>query len=362
MCKKAPKPDPAIGEAAKMSAKLGKEALDFYKSIYESDIKPAQERDMALREKITDDFMTSSAQQRGFAEEQNKFYKDTFQPVEQRMADEAMNYDSDENVQRRMGIAGSAVTSQMSNAAEQNRRALSAYGINPNSGAFARANNQASIAGGVAAASAQSGAAFDTMDRAIALRAGAANFGRNMPNTAAQYYAGSGAAGSGAANTSTQGMQNIGNNAAGVGQGFNTAMQGYGQSGNLNLGMFNAQMQGHMAQQQMIGNIASGIGTFAGMKFGADGGQPKDMADDPVKGVKRSKQNYAKKGKKVHRGGGLVRGPGGPIDDKVPAMLSNKEYVLPADTTAAIGKDTLDAIVAQTHTPAAVQRGLSRSA
>jgi len=362
MCKKAPSPDPAIGEAAKMSAELGKEALDFYKTIYESDIKPAQERDMALRERVTDDFMESSAQQRQFAQEQRDFYKDTFQDVERRTVADAMEYDSDENVQRRMGIAGSAVTSQMSNAAEQNRRALSAYGINPNSGAFARANNQAAIAGGVASASAQTGAAFDTMDRGIALRSGVANFGRNMPNTAAQYFSQAGAAGAGAANVSAQGMQNMGNNAAVMGQGFNTGMQGFGQSGNLYLGQYNAQMQGHMAQQQMIGNIAQGIGTFAGMKYGADGGQPKDMADGPVKGVKRSKQNYAKKGKKVHRGGGLVRGPGGPIDDKVPAMLSNKEYVLPADTTEAIGKDTLDAIVAQTHTPAAVQRGLSRSA
>jgi len=147
-------------------------------------------------------------------------------------------------------------------------------------------------------------------------------------------------------------------------------MQGLNQSGNLYLGQYNAQMQGHMAQQQMIGNIAQGIGTFAGMKFGmpggaADGGTIADLKPVPESKRKRgvrSKQDYAKKGKKIHQGAGLVRGPGGPIDDKVPAMLSNKEYVLPADTTEAIGKDTLDAIVAQTHTPAAVQRGLSRSA
>lgn len=61
-------------------------------------------------------------------------------------------------------------------------------------------------------------------------------------------------------------------------------------------------------------------------------------------------------GGRVHQGGGPVRGPGGPVDDKVPAMLSNGEYVLPADTTAAIGKEKLDQIVDKTHTPAAVQR------
>ena len=49
--------------------------------------------------------------------------------------------------------------------------------------------------------------------------------------------------------------------------------------------------------------------------------------------------------------GGRVRGPGGPTEDKVgPVMLSDTEYVLPADTADAIGRDNLDAIRAATHT------------
>lgn len=39
--------------------------------------------------------------------------------------------------------------------------------------------------------------------------------------------------------------------------------------------------------------------------------------------------------------GGYVRGPGGPKDDKIPALLSNKEYVLDAATTKRIGPDNL---------------------
>jgi hypothetical protein len=37
-------------------------------------------------------------------------------------------------------------------------------------------------------------------------------------------------------------------------------------------------------------------------------------------------------------------------------MLSDGEYVLPADTVQKIGKKKLDKLVAETHTPAAVQR------
>jgi hypothetical protein len=61
--------------------------------------------------------------------------------------------------------------------------------------------------------------------------------------------------------------------------------------------------------------------------------------------------------------GGPVRGPGGPVDDKVNAKLSNGEYVLPVDTVAAVGGGDHAAGVAQldqlkqaTHTPADYQR------
>lgn len=42
--------------------------------------------------------------------------------------------------------------------------------------------------------------------------------------------------------------------------------------------------------------------------------------------------------------GGYVRGPGGPKDDKIPALLSNKEYVLDAATTKRIGPENLRAL------------------
>lgn len=49
--------------------------------------------------------------------------------------------------------------------------------------------------------------------------------------------------------------------------------------------------------------------------------------------------------------GGKIEGPGGPTEDKIPAMLSDGEYVLPADTVDAVGVENLDALRAATHTP-----------
>ncbi|WP_027729959.1 hypothetical protein ABL850_15510 [Variovorax paradoxus] len=49
--------------------------------------------------------------------------------------------------------------------------------------------------------------------------------------------------------------------------------------------------------------------------------------------------------------GGPVRGPGGPTADKVPLWGSAGEFMLPADTTAAVGKEKLEALVDATHKP-----------
>lgn len=51
------------------------------------------------------------------------------------------------------------------------------------------------------------------------------------------------------------------------------------------------------------------------------------------------------------RRGGNVRGPGTGTSDSIPALLSNGEYVLSADTVRAVGKENLDALQAQHHTP-----------
>lgn len=51
------------------------------------------------------------------------------------------------------------------------------------------------------------------------------------------------------------------------------------------------------------------------------------------------------------RSGGAVHGPGNGTSDSIPALLSNGEYVLPADTVAHVGRPALDALRSLTHTP-----------
>jgi hypothetical protein len=340
----APAPDPAIGEAARANAKVAADALDFYKGIYASDIAPREAADQALRTRLTDATISNMEKQSAMADEQYGFWKDTYKPLEEQSVKDAQNYDSQENIQRRSGIAAANVNQQFSNAAGQNARLLSRYGLNPNSSAFANANAQLTNQQALASAGAQTGAAFDTMDKAIALRAGATQTGRGLNNTALGAFAGSTNAGSSAGNISAQGMGVASQGAGVMGQGFNTAIQGNQSAGNLYLGQYNAQMQGYAADQAAIGGLFQGAGMAAGMMYKkADGGY--------IDGRGLRMAN-----------GGEVDGPGGPVDDKIPALLSDGEYVVPADVVRAKGVEFFDKLKQKHHTPAALQRRGIRSA
>lgn len=62
---------------------------------------------------------------------------------------------------------------------------------------------------------------------------------------------------------------------------------------------------------------------------------------------------------KSYTHGGHIAGPGGPTDDKIPALLSDGEYVLPADTVRAIGRENLDRLRAMTHKPVKGEKGMA---
>jgi hypothetical protein len=335
----APAPDPQIGAAALRNAELSKEALSWYKDLYANELMPLQKEQQAMGRQLMDRYFESQDKQEAFADKQNSYYESTYKPIEQQVARDAMGYDSAENIAKRSGIAGANVEQNYSAAQQENARNLSRYGLNPNSSAFALTNERLMRDKALAKAGAETGAAFDTMDRGIALRAGAANFGRNMPNTASNYYTNANNAGAGAMNTSTQMNNTALNNASVMGQGFSTAMNGNQSSGNLLLSQFGAQMQGYQADQSAKSGMYQGIGTLVGMGL-TKGGAFAAMAD----------------GGKIHQGPGKVRGIGGPVDDKIPAMLSNGEYVIPADVVEAKGVEFFDRLKDKYHTAAATQR------
>lgn len=242
----------AQSAAARDANELSAERLAWEQKVYEEDTKPIQKRDQELKEQIIGKQLAQADKQAQFADEQNDYYKETFQPVERKMVDEAMGYDSSANIDKRSGMAAANVNQQFSNAAGQQSRLMGRYGLS-SSGAFKnQARGQA-----LATVGAQNGAAFDTMDKAISLRAGAANFGRNMPNTASSYYAGSTNSGNSASNASTAALGNQMESMTGMRGAYGDRINGINSYGNAMANVYNA-------QAQQWGSIASGLGGMAG--------------------------------------------------------------------------------------------------
>lgn len=262
MCSDAPNTD-GMNRAAEANAEIAKEALDFYKGIYATDIRPAQQRQQDLADTLVDDYLDTSRQQKEFAQDQKEYYESTFKPIEQQMVADAQNYDSAENIKKRTGEAAAAVSQQFSNAQAQAARLQSRYGLS--SSGFEKQTKNLARDQALATAGAATGAANEVRDKGIALRAGVANFGRNMPNTASSYFSGANASNAGAFGTGQTAMQNIGANAAFVGQGFNTAIQGNSSAGSI-YGQV-AQLEGK--DSGIWGALGGIAGQFAGSQAGS---------------------------------------------------------------------------------------------
>lgn len=258
----APSPDPAIGEAAKANAELGKEAFNWYKDYYNNTVAPLQQRQANLSERLANDYLDTSAQQKQFAKEQNDYYKETFQPVEKQTVADAMNYDSADNIKRVSGEAAANVNQQFSNARGQSARLAGRYGLT--STAMSGPAGASERAEALGAAGAATGAATSTRDKGIALRSGVANFGRNMPNTSASYFAGANNSNAGAGNAATGALTGAIQAGGVMNSGFGLGIQGNQSAGNLLLGQYNGQLNAYSADQARSGAFMQGLGMLGG--------------------------------------------------------------------------------------------------
>ena len=261
-----PDPDPNIGVAAKQNADIAQQQLDVAKQqlAWEKDRAAVQD---PLVQKIVDQQIAMGDSNAARSDEQWKIYKDLFQPVEQRTVSDAMNFDSPERKERMAAEAGADVTRSYGAAADQNLRTLGAMGINPNSGRFAGLANETALSQAKDTAGAMNKARRDTELQGIALRTGAAQFGRNMPNTGiAADSTALNAVSSAVGNLATNSSIRNANNAAAM-QWFGGATNANNSAGQLGLGLYQGQLNASQMQQEAMGGIGSLVGTLgsAGM-------------------------------------------------------------------------------------------------
>lgn len=229
-----PRPDPQMGEAAKMSAQTGREMLDFM---------------------------------RGQAEITNEWAADdrardiqVFRPLQDQFIRDAQTWDSPGRKAAKASEAAAQVTLASRLAQGQNDRQMMAMGVNPASGAAIAARRRASTDTALARAG-----AINLSDRQIeaegeAKRANAINMGSGL-----------------AVNPGTSmGLSN------GAGQaGFSGAMSGYGQQADILGKDYAARMNSWQQDQQGMQGLMGAVGSIAGLAFGMP--SSKDIKTDKRK-------------------------------------------------------------------------------
>ena len=345
----APDTNPGQIAAAQASAEVGKmqqetamEYLNFSKQQY-ADFKDDLKEISAAQKKIMSDTATR-------AEEYATYERETFRPLEKRLVSEAEGYSTaakqEELASQGMADVASAYQVQRQQALDT----MAKYGINPNSARFAAINAQ--LGQGEAAARAgvatKSRIAAEEMGRARLYDAAA--LGRGLASNATAAAGTAAAAGTSAGGSYMAPAEYMGKAYGQTGQMLGGASSSYGTAGNIYGQEFNSRMSAYGSQQDQISALYGAVGTAAGMYFGGPAGAAAGGAAG--RGMARADGGSIKR---LGRGG-KVTGPGGPVDDKIPAMLSDGEYVIPADTVKAIGVKKLDKLVKATHTPAAVQK------
>jgi hypothetical protein len=361
----APDPNPgmlasadAAREIAQVQKQTADETLNFYKQQY-AEMKPM------IQEVMQNDMNIAKANA-ARADEYAQYERETFRPLEKNLVKDAEEYSTEGKREALATKAAADVNTGFTNAREQEGRALSRMGVNPNSGRFAALNKQLTLGQAATSAGAMTKARDDAEQLGFARRMDVTQLGRGLAGNASTAYGVSMGAGEAARNSAIAGGNFMGGGYGAAQAGYSGAANSYGTAGNIYGQEFQGRMQGYQAQQQASSSAMSGIGSMIGTGIGAymSGGLSlAAAAGKKADGGIIRKANGGKVTRRAlkladgtHVGAGPVAGPGGPVDDKVPALLSDGEYVLPADTAAKIGKDKLDKLVDKTHTPAAVQR------
>lgn len=351
MCCSSPPPPPDLSgvteaseEVARMNQQTAMEQLQW-----------AREQDAMNREtleRVLNIQLPVMEEQAEQARSDRERYQRDFVPVEDAMREEALGYDSEERRAQERGRAMSQVSQQFDAQRQNALSRLESYGVDPSQTRNAALDIGVRTAQAAAMAGAASGADRRIEDTGRALRSDVVNMGRGALSNAAGFYGQAVNSGSAAVSGGNQ-TTSTGAGAAQSAMGWSgQALQGYGQAGNMMNQNFQNQMTSWQAGQDQTMGMLNAAGSIAGMMI-ADGGEV-----DPSLATKAiPAENYGAPGA-PYTGDGEVMGPsdGSGIDDQVPAMLSDGEYVIPADVVRKKGEEFFDKLIEKYHTPAAEQR------
>lgn len=222
----------AITATAGQSASLGQDALNWFKSIY-AEQAPARTAAAQRANAISDAQLEAMRFATDEAKDLSAYNKTTFRPVEQRIASDAMTWDSPARMAQAAADATADVRAAMATQQGALTRSLNRAGIAPGSGRMLAMANDLALAGAKAEGGAATTARRMVQDQGQQMRLGAASIGRGIPVQQAQQQqlaTGSGNASLGSSQAALDATQSGANQVA---TGYGLGMQGLNAAGNL---------------------------------------------------------------------------------------------------------------------------------
>jgi hypothetical protein len=257
--------DPQVGKAALMQAKTGDDWLNFSKETFaKSELR--QDKTDALTADVTNQQLADMRKASSRSDSEWDRYNTVFKPVEDRMVNDALTYDTPEAQAAAAATAKADVMSNASQAAQQNSRQMSSMGINPNSGRYASVDRNADLSTALASAGAQNNAREQVKATGMALREGIANFGKGATSTAAQQVGLGLNAGNAAAGNQMSTDNGFRANAQIMSQGFQGAQAGYAGQANT---LTNQRQQNLAAANMNNSGSASAVSGIVGLASAA---------------------------------------------------------------------------------------------
>lgn len=182
----------AAGKAAKSASKSAIAATDAQERVAMAELDFAKQQDAdnkvrfakadALTEQVTNKQLEAMDLNTALAKDYDDYSKGTFQPLEQRIVQDAESYDSPEEQERAAGAASASVKQNITQATEANARAQARMGVNPNSGRALVTQNEIAITGALGESGAENAARQNVKTLGAAKRMDAASLGRNLPS------------------------------------------------------------------------------------------------------------------------------------------------------------------------------------
>ena len=255
------------GRLVDQQVELGREQVNLARQIFEANQKRNEDFDPRFRE-ILDASLASMRTQEARSADQWNEYLTTFRPIERKLADTAINFDTAGRRRAAADEAVAAVENQAAGQRQQMSRALGRAGVTLDSGRALTLDNQARMATAKAAAGADRTARDRVEQTGINLLGTAANLGRGFPATAQAASGGSLAAGQAAGGTMGQQTNVAGAGAGQVLGAYQSAQAGLGSAVGGNSSIVNA----NLAMLNNANAQMAGLGQFAGQLLGGPRG------------------------------------------------------------------------------------------